>query len=82
MVHCAMIANEILRIAREIGYPGYYQSLWWRWRTRNACGTYEADSVNAIAFNRAKLRRHFGNDNVYMEKYLENPRHIEIQVLG
>ena len=38
--------------------------------------------LNAIAMTRTEARAAFNNDKVYMEKYLENPRHIEIQVLA
>jgi acetyl-CoA carboxylase biotin carboxylase subunit len=42
----------------------------------------EAHLGNAIATTRAEARAAFGNDMVYMEKFLENPRHVEIQVLA
>ncbi|MEX3606346.1 MAG: acetyl-CoA carboxylase biotin carboxylase subunit, partial [Burkholderia sp.] len=41
----------------------------------------EAALVNAVNMTREEAGRAFGNPQVYMEKYLENPRHIEIQVL-
>jgi acetyl-CoA carboxylase biotin carboxylase subunit len=43
----------------------------------------EADELmNAIALTQSEALSNFGSDTVYMEKYLENPRHIEIQVLA
>ena len=42
----------------------------------------EAALLNAISLTKAEARTAFGNDTVYMEKYLENPRHIEFQVLA
>src|SRR5579872_1592932 len=42
----------------------------------------EASLLNAIGITRAEARAAFGNDQVYMEKFLERPRHIEFQVLG
>ena len=43
----------------------------------------QADELQAaIATTRAEAKAAFGNPNVYMEKFLENPRHIEIQVLA
>lgn len=42
----------------------------------------EASLLNAISLTKTEAAAAFGNSNVYMEKFLENPRHIEIQVLG
>jgi acetyl-CoA carboxylase biotin carboxylase subunit len=42
----------------------------------------EAALLNAISLTRAEAAAAFANDAVYMEKYLENPRHIEFQVLA
>ncbi len=38
--------------------------------------------INAIALNPHEAQAAFNNNKVYMEKFLQNPRHIEIQVLG
>lgn len=42
----------------------------------------EEELLNAIAMTKTEAGAAFGTDEVYMEKFLENPRHIEIQVLG
>lgn len=42
----------------------------------------EAELVESIAMTKNEAGAAFGNDMVYMEKFLENPRHIEIQVLA
>ena len=42
----------------------------------------EATLINAINVTQAEAKAAFGNDVVYMEKFLEKPRHIEIQVLA
>jgi acetyl-CoA carboxylase biotin carboxylase subunit len=42
----------------------------------------ESQLINAIAMTKTEAGAAFGTDEVYMEKFLENPRHIEIQVLG
>ncbi|MGK2888564.1 MAG: acetyl-CoA carboxylase biotin carboxylase subunit [Candidatus Malihini olakiniferum] len=42
----------------------------------------EADLEQSIIMTRAEAKAAFNNDMVYMEKYLENPRHVEIQVLA
>ncbi|WP_261816190.1 acetyl-CoA carboxylase biotin carboxylase subunit [Vibrio gallicus] len=42
----------------------------------------EQDLVEAIAMTRAEAKSAFNNDVVYMEKFLENPRHVEVQVIA
>ena len=42
----------------------------------------DADLAQSIAMTKAEAKSAFNNDMVYMEKYLENPRHVEIQVLA
>jgi acetyl-CoA carboxylase biotin carboxylase subunit len=42
----------------------------------------ESELVQAIAMTRAEAKAAFNNDMVYMEKFLENPRHVEIQVIA
>ena len=42
----------------------------------------EAALLNAVAMTKAEAQAAFGNPNVYMEKFLQNPRHIEIQILA
>ncbi|UTV27580.1 acetyl-CoA carboxylase biotin carboxylase subunit [Photobacterium atrarenae] len=42
----------------------------------------EAELIESIAMTRAEAKAAFSNDMVYMEKFLENPRHIEVQVLA
>jgi acetyl-CoA carboxylase biotin carboxylase subunit len=42
----------------------------------------EAHLANSIVMTKQEAKAAFGNDQVYMEKYLENPRHVEIQVLA
>ncbi|MFX8301146.1 acetyl-CoA carboxylase biotin carboxylase subunit, partial [Acinetobacter baumannii] len=42
----------------------------------------EAALINAVNMTREEAGRAFGNPEVYMEKFLEHPRHVEIQVLA
>lgn len=42
----------------------------------------ESDIVNSINMTKTEAAAAFGNNTVYMEKFLENPRHIEVQILG
>lgn len=71
-----------LRLAREIGYPVIIKAAGGGGgRGMRAVHT-EASLLTAISLTRTEAANAFGNDMVYMEKYLENPRHIEFQVLA
>ncbi len=71
-----------LKIAREIGYPVLIKAAGGGGGRGMRDVHTEAHLGNAIATTRAEARAAFGNDMVYMEKFLENPRHVEIQVLA
>ncbi|HEX5352602.1 MAG TPA: acetyl-CoA carboxylase biotin carboxylase subunit [Rhodanobacteraceae bacterium] len=71
-----------LEIARRIGYPVIIKAAGGGGGRGMRVVHTEAHLGNAIATTRAEARAAFGNDQVYMEKFLENPRHVEIQVLA
>src|SRR4029434_8043609 len=75
-------ADENLRIARDIGYPVIIKASGGGGGRRSGVGQAEAALLNAISITQAEARAAFGNDQVYMEKFLEKPRHIEFQVLA
>jgi acetyl-CoA carboxylase biotin carboxylase subunit len=74
--------SEALGMAKEIGYPvivkatagggGRGMRVIWK----------EEELVPAMESARMEAAAAFGNDGLYMEKYIEEPRHIEIQVVG
>ncbi len=71
-----------LEIARSIGYPVIVKAAaGGGGRGMRAVHT-EAHLLNAIAITQSEARSAFGDDRVYLEKYLQNPRHIEVQVLA
>ena len=75
-------AKQAVRIAAEIGYPvmikasagGGGKGM------RVAYSPQEAEEGFALA--RSEAKSSFGDDRVFLEKFIENPRHVEIQVLG
>src|SRR5690348_6323907 len=75
-------ADDNLRIARDIGYPIIIKASGGGGGRGMRVVHTEASLLNAIGITRAEARAAFGNDQVYMEKFLERPRHIEFQVLG
>ena len=74
--------QENLRLARSIGYPVIIKAAGGGGGRGMRVVHTEASLVAAITVTRAEAKAAFGNDMVYMEKFLEHPRHIEIQVLG
>ena len=73
---------EALAIARDIGFPILVKAAAGGGGRGMKVARSEADLSTALATARAEAKAAFGDDAVYLEKYLEKPRHIEIQVLG
>jgi acetyl-CoA carboxylase biotin carboxylase subunit len=71
-----------LRMAREIGYPVIIKAAGGGGGRGMRVVHNEAALLPAVATTRAEAGAAFGNPAVYLEKFLENPRHIEIQVLA
>ena len=78
----AMMMHETIRMAREIGYPIIIKAAGGGGGRGMRVVHTESHLLNAIAMTRNEARAAFNNDKVYMEKYLQTPRHIEIQVIG
>ncbi len=74
--------KEIVKIARTVGYPVIIKAAGGGGGRGMRVVHTEAALLNAVATTRAEADAAFGNPTVYMEKFLENPRHIEIQVLA
>ncbi len=75
-------AKEILLTAKAIGYPVIIKAAGGGGGRGMRVVHTEAALMNAVAMTRSEAQNFFGNPNVYLEKFLENPRHIEIQVLA
>ena len=71
-----------IRLAREIGYPVIIKAAGGGGGRGMREVHTESALSNAIATTKAEAKAAFGNDQVYMEKFLQNPRHVEIQVLA
>ena len=73
---------EAARIAAEIGYPVLIKAAAGGGGRGMKVADTEADLSRALSTARSEARMAFGDDAVYIEKYLGHPRHIEVQVLG
>ena len=73
---------EILRIANAVGYPVIIKAAGGGGGRGMRVVHTEAALLNAVTMTKAEAGAAFNNPEVYLEKFLENPRHIEIQVLA
>jgi acetyl-CoA carboxylase biotin carboxylase subunit len=74
--------NEALRLAEEIGYPVMIKASAGGGGRGMRIAHGEDDFLKAFNAARGEARVAFGDDTVYLEKFVENPRHIEIQILA
>jgi acetyl-CoA carboxylase biotin carboxylase subunit len=73
---------EAMSVARKIGFPVLVKATAGGGGRGMKVALTEKDLPTALATARAEAKAAFGNEAVYLEKYLQKPRHIEIQVLG
>jgi acetyl-CoA carboxylase biotin carboxylase subunit len=74
--------DRTVELARTIGYPVIIKAAGGGGGRGMRVVHSEATLLSAVSLTQAEARAAFGNDTVYMEKYLENPRHVEFQVLA
>lgn len=74
--------DEIIATAKRIGYPVIIKAAAGGGGRGMRTVKGEAALLNAVYVTRSEAKAAFGDETVYMEKFLENPRHVEIQVLA
>ena len=75
-------SKQLMKTAKEIGYPVIIKAAGGGGGRGMRVVYSEATLLKSITLTRAEAAAAFGNDIVYMEKFLEHPRHIEIQILA
>ncbi len=75
-------SQQLIKLARQIGYPVIIKAAGGGGGRGMRVVHSDATLLNAISLTKAEAAAAFGNDMVYMEKYLENPRHVEFQILA
>src|SRR6266404_2767971 len=73
---------EAMSVADRIGYPVLVKAAAGGGGKGMKVANNRGEMAEALALARAEAKAHFGNDALYLEKYLSHPRHIEIQVLA
>ncbi|MGM0437110.1 MAG: acetyl-CoA carboxylase biotin carboxylase subunit [Bacillota bacterium] len=74
--------EEAIEVAKDIGYPLIIKAAAGGGGKGMRIVHKEANLENAIQTAKNEADKSFGNDEVYLEKYVEEPRHIEFQILG
>ena len=74
--------EEATRIAKDVGFPLLVKAASGGGGRGMKVAETEADLSEAFSSARSEAKAAFGDDTVYLERYLDNPRHIEIQVIG
>jgi acetyl-CoA carboxylase biotin carboxylase subunit len=73
---------EAMEVAERIGYPVLVKAAAGGGGKGMKVANSRGEMVEALSLARSEAKAHFGDDAVYLEKYLSHPRHVEIQVLA
>ncbi len=73
---------DAMHIADEVGYPVLVKAAAGGGGKGMKVANSRAEMAQALSLARAEAKANFGNDEVYIEKYLSHPRHIEMQILA
>ncbi len=75
-------ADQVIKIANDVGYPVIIKAASGGGGRGMRVVEKEADLLSAISLTQTEAKANFGSDIVYLEKYLQAPRHVEVQVLS
>ena len=75
-------SEQVIKIARDVGYPVIIKAASGGGGRGMRVVEKEADLLSAISMTQTEAKANFGSAIVYLEKYLQAPRHIEVQVMS
>lgn len=75
-------ADEVLKVAHKIGYPVMIKASAGGGGKGMRIAWHDQDAVEGFRMSKIEAKNSFGDDRMFVEKYIQEPRHIEIQVLG
>lgn len=75
-------ADQVIKIANDVGYPVIIKAASGGGGRGMRVVEKQADLLSAISMTQTEAKANFGSDIVYLEKYLQAPRHVEVQVLS
>jgi acetyl-CoA carboxylase biotin carboxylase subunit len=73
---------EVVRVAKEIGFPVMLKATAGGGGKGLRLVREESELTSSLRMAKSEAKSAFSDDSVYIEKYIENPRHVEIQILG
>lgn len=82
IIHPLSDVDEAIKVAKEIGYPIMLKASAGGGGIGMQIANNESELNQAFAGNQKRATDFFGDGQMYIEKYIENPRHIEIQILA
>lgn len=74
--------SEIIRICKDIGYPVMIKASAGGGGKGMRMAFNDKEAVEGYKYSKAEARSSFGDDRILIEKFIEEPRHIEVQLLG
>ncbi len=74
--------EEVFKVAREIGFPVMLKATAGGGGKGLRLVRTESELASSLRMAKSEAKSAFSDDSVYIERYIENPRHVEIQVLG
>ena len=80
--HLCRGIDEVKKVANEVGYPIMLKALAGGGGKGMRLVRTEEEVETALRLSQSEAGTSFGNDAVYIEKYIENPHHIEVQIMG